>query len=188
MKTKNNQKGFTLIELLVVIAVIGLLASVVLVALNGARLKSRETKRLADVAQFVKALELYYGDNNAYPLSGGVAGTCGTGGTCPNSAWSNSIDSSWTTLQTAMQKYLSKLPHDPSESLSGWAGDGVAHTYAYFNGAQGNCVAGQWYMIVYNLEVSNGLDPGVLCGGVPIFQYGGAGANTSIKTVGVGHQ
>jgi general secretion pathway protein G len=180
MKTKNNQKGFTLIELLVVIAVIGLLASVVLVALNGARLKSRETKRLADVAQFVKALELYYGDNNSYPTSGGA--------TSPNGAWSNSSDSSWTTLQTAMQKYLSKLPHDPSESLSGWAGDGVAHTYAYFNGAQGNCVAGQWYMIVYNLEVSNGLDPGVLCGGVPIFQYGGAGANTSIKTVGVGHQ
>ena len=56
-----------MIELLVVISVIGLLASVVLVALNDARKKSRDTKRLADMAQMQKALDLYYNINNRYP-------------------------------------------------------------------------------------------------------------------------
>lgn len=64
-----NQKGFTLIELLVVIAIIGLLASVVLLALNSARSKSRDAKRLADVRQLVSALELYYNDENSYPAT-----------------------------------------------------------------------------------------------------------------------
>lgn len=66
-KLKTNQKGFTLIELLVVIAIIGLLASVVLLALNSARQKSRDAKRLADVRQIASALELYFDSNNGYP-------------------------------------------------------------------------------------------------------------------------
>lgn len=67
-KLRNKeQKGFTLIELLVVIAIIGLLASVVLLALNSARQKSRDAKRLADVRQIASALELYFNDNNTYP-------------------------------------------------------------------------------------------------------------------------
>jgi prepilin-type N-terminal cleavage/methylation domain-containing protein len=64
-----NEKGFTLIELLVVIAIIGLLASVVLLALNSARAKSRDAKRLADVRQLASALELGFNDMNSYPTS-----------------------------------------------------------------------------------------------------------------------
>jgi prepilin-type N-terminal cleavage/methylation domain-containing protein len=37
MKIKNNKKGFTLIEILVVIGIIGILATVVLVAVNPSR-------------------------------------------------------------------------------------------------------------------------------------------------------
>lgn len=65
-----NKAGFTLIELLVVIAIIGLLASVVLLALNSARAKSRDAKRLADVRQIASALELYFNDVSAYPSIG----------------------------------------------------------------------------------------------------------------------
>ncbi len=66
---RNKNKGFTLIELLVVIAIIGLLASVVLLALNSARQKSRDAKRLADVRQLASAFELFFNDNNDYPQS-----------------------------------------------------------------------------------------------------------------------
>lgn len=67
---RNKNKGFTLIELLVVIAIIGLLASVVLLALNSARQKARDAKRLADVRQFASAFELYFNDKSSYPTVG----------------------------------------------------------------------------------------------------------------------
>lgn len=64
-----ESRGFTLIELLVVIAIIGLLASVVLASLNTARKKGRDARRVADLKELQTALELYYDDNNAYPVS-----------------------------------------------------------------------------------------------------------------------
>jgi prepilin-type N-terminal cleavage/methylation domain-containing protein len=64
---KSNNKGFTLIELLVVIAIIGLLSTLAVVALNSARTKSRDARRVADMKQITSALALYYDDNRNYP-------------------------------------------------------------------------------------------------------------------------
>ncbi len=54
---KKFTKGFTLIELLVVIAIIGLLASIVLVSLNSARAKGKDTRIISDVQQMRTAIE-----------------------------------------------------------------------------------------------------------------------------------
>lgn len=69
---KNNKKGFTLIELLVVIAIIGLLSTLAVVALNSARSKSRDARRVSDVKQIQTALELYFNDENGYPATAAV--------------------------------------------------------------------------------------------------------------------
>jgi prepilin-type N-terminal cleavage/methylation domain-containing protein len=59
-------RGFTLIELLVVIAIIGLLASIVLVSLNSARLKARDTKILSDANQIRNLMETEYASSGNY--------------------------------------------------------------------------------------------------------------------------
>lgn len=64
-----KQRGFTLIELLVVIAIIGLLSTLAVVALNNARQKSRDARRVSDIKQIQTALELNYNDANSYPAS-----------------------------------------------------------------------------------------------------------------------
>ncbi len=64
----HKQRGFTLIELLVVIAIIGILSSIVLASLNGARKKGRDARRISDLKQIQLALEMSYDANGSeYP-------------------------------------------------------------------------------------------------------------------------
>lgn len=59
MKIQKN-RAFTLIELLIVIAIIGILAAVILVSLNSARDKGKNTHVLAEVSQIKTQLEQDY--------------------------------------------------------------------------------------------------------------------------------
>lgn len=70
----NNQKSFTVIELLVVIAIIGLLASIVLVSLRGVREKARDARRLQDIDQLVKAIQIYAETYEEWPGLGDGSG------------------------------------------------------------------------------------------------------------------
>ena len=103
---KKVSEGFTIIELLVVIAIIALLASYIITNVNKSRRKARDTQRLANIQQIVKALEFYYQDNNSrYP---GPTCPCGAGG------WeSSSADSSQWLESLAPYFGGAKTPVDP---------------------------------------------------------------------------
>ncbi len=63
----SNQKAFTLVEILVVLTIIGIVTTLATFALNGARIKARDAKRVAYVDQINTALGLYYMKYKSYP-------------------------------------------------------------------------------------------------------------------------
>ncbi|MFH1890922.1 MAG: prepilin-type N-terminal cleavage/methylation domain-containing protein [Candidatus Kuenenbacteria bacterium] len=108
-----NKKGFTLIELLVVIAIIGLLATLSVVALNNARLKSRDAKRVSDIKQMQTALELYFVDNNAYPSRAASALILGKTGA---SSLSNAVGG-WSDTASGTI-YMGSVPAAPTPPIT----------------------------------------------------------------------
>lgn len=62
-----NDRGFTLIELLVVIAIIGVLSSIALVSLNGAREKAKRVKAQSEIKQMYGMLQAYNIEYDAWP-------------------------------------------------------------------------------------------------------------------------
>ena len=113
---KRQSAGFTLIELLVVISIIGLLASIVLVSVNSARVKARDARRMSDLKQLQLALEMYYDSNNAYPSTGGSWwGVCVNGGSRTTSGANAYIPGLTPT-------YIAVLPTDPKGDTSSWSG------------------------------------------------------------------
>jgi len=173
-----KKKGFTLIEMLVVIAIIGLLATLILVNINRAAAKARDSRRLAEIKQIQNALAMYYVDHNAYPISG----NCGS--TSPSANWCNSIQSlsndHWIRNGTSdLSPYIKQDPTDPNPvSVPNWA-PVRGGTYFYYSNT------GQWYMIVFGLEQTShpfqAQDGVTDCGGT--YYHYGNGVN-GIITVG----
>ena len=60
---KKSKEGFTLIEMLVVVAVIGLLSSVILVALGPAKEKAKDSRITQEVNQVRALAETFYNGN-----------------------------------------------------------------------------------------------------------------------------
>jgi type II secretory pathway pseudopilin PulG len=90
---------------LVVIAVIGLLSSIVLVSMRGAREKGRDGRRFQDIPEIVRALQLYWFDHSQYPVR-----TC----PCGDGNWETS-DADPDQWMEYLEPYFSgaKTPVDP---------------------------------------------------------------------------
>lgn len=142
-----NKKGFTLIELLVVIAIIGLLSTLAVLALNTARAKSRDAKRVADIKQIQTALELYSGDESGYPADGAA----GVGGVdLGAAATSDCLDGAGFTGSCAQAPtYMGLVPDDPGAN---------AYTYTSRDSAGAACDTGPCasYNVAFTLESGTG--------------------------------
>ena len=69
---RRDKSGFTLIELLVVVGIIGLLSSVLVTGLSRSRVSARNTERVAQVGEYIKAFEQFQVNARSYP-GGSVA-------------------------------------------------------------------------------------------------------------------
>lgn len=116
-----KKRGFTLIELLVVIAIIGMLTSIVLVSMGGARKKARDAKRESDIRQISTAMEMCYDDSSCSGATGGA-----------QQYLLLNVDSYGRLNNTSIGSYLSRLPTDPG---------GGSQTNCYVQGAM---VAGNY--------------------------------------------
>ena len=116
---------FTLIELLVVIAIIGILAALLLPALDNAMEQARITTCVSNIKQLGIALFMYADDNNEYfPVMGGVDDPR------PLSLyWALYLDDSNPVVPPVKKEYIADknvflCPSAVNKRGKGWAGKG----------------------------------------------------------------
>lgn len=136
------KKGFTLIELLVVIGIIGILAAIVLIAVNPGRqfAQARDTQRLSDLRAITDAIYQFAAEHNGdlpdtdgndttsnFPQALTEIGTAGFNLAIAGNAADPTI--------TVVPTYIAAMPTDPS------TGDQAGTGYFLFQNANGRLVA-----------------------------------------------
>jgi len=165
-----SSRGFTLIELLIVVGIIVIIASLVIVSVSTARERSRDAKRIADLAQIQLALELYKdAHGGVYPatrLTNGGSRYIFSDGVVVGADSNLTVIANWTALEDILKTYLLPLPKDPMNGkLYKLESDGSTMTGIYRYGYGGTV---NNYKLITRLEENVEMmdeDGGVYAGG-----------------------
>ena len=115
LKNKKYIGGFTLIELMISIVIIAVLSTIIIVSLNSAREKSRDAKRIRNIEEIRKAIELYISTNNNAPDLGD--GNCidpnANDVYCFTNDWSGGTAKPWDDFTAQLNPYMKTVPKDP---------------------------------------------------------------------------
>lgn len=103
-----KRNGYTVVEMIITIAVIGILASIILAAMNRGGAQGRDAERASDLQNIKAALELYRLDNGRYPV--GCNGDLGWSGQEGSGRYECTAGDFITLLAP---EYISHLPRDP---------------------------------------------------------------------------
>lgn len=121
MNPLRRSKGFTLLEILLVVATIGILAGIVILAINPAKQlgDTRNAQRKVDVNTIINAVYQYSIDHDG-SMPSTITSTATYICQTDSSSCTDLIDLS---MLTASEKYLVRIPKDPSvTSTTGTAG------------------------------------------------------------------
>lgn len=165
-KTLKKSSGFTLIELLVVIAIIGVLASVVVASISQARKKGRDARRIRDMQEVQKAIELYILDHNEAPNLGFPQCSDPESGetSCFAAETLTPIAGSWDILGSQLSPYIKKMPRDPCGSNCYDEDSGIFFSYyyaapamlgPYYDGLGLSATSTSYRLYAENLEAKN---------------------------------
>lgn len=128
-----KNKGFTLLELLVVIAIIGILSSVVITSLSNSKAKARDARRISEIQQIQKGIELYISKYGTLPSPSSY----GRSNVSPG-YWDGWWDLSTNNAGSGFLNFLVAdgiLPKPPSDPLNipvGYNGQPIKNNPAYF--------------------------------------------------------
>lgn len=101
-----RKRGFTLIELLVVIAIIGILATIIIIALSGARPKAKKAAVISNMNQTLRIAAICVTDGGNYGVvRANITPVVGSAMCVGANAGSDAIGVNWLTLTDAVDGY-----------------------------------------------------------------------------------
>lgn len=124
MKRTGKQPGFTIVELLIVIVVIGILATISIVAYTGIQQKARNQQTIAAVGAYAKAMLLYSSDKGSYPIVRSPLSCMGIGYIC------DGVNNGATSTQALLAELAPYMSSTPQPATSTRVNDRTGALYA----------------------------------------------------------